>query len=132
MDNLTDAPLGGLIDVYCAADQGTLAAVLAFRSTTPETCGILELDAAGHVVRFHEKVPNPPGNLASGAVYVFSQEVVNRIAALGRPVVDLSTEIIPGLLPRMLALEHKGFFTDIGTPRALEEARTRFPKRPPW
>lgn len=126
-DNLTDAPLGRLIDVYCAADQGILAAVLAFRTTTPETCGILEVDGAGHVVGFHEKVPKPPGNLASGAVYVFSQEVVSRIAALRRPVVDLSTEIIPGLLPHMLALEHKGFFMDIGTPQALEEARRRFP-----
>jgi mannose-1-phosphate guanylyltransferase len=126
-DNLTDAALGRLIDAYCAADRDILAAVLAFRTAAPEACGILELDGARRVIGFHEKVPNPPGNLASGAVYVFSQEVVNRIAAVGRPVVDLSTEIIPGLLPHMKALEHKGFFMDIGSPQALEQARTGFP-----
>ena len=128
-DNLTDAMPGRLIDAYCAADRDILAALLAFRTAEPQTCGILELDDARHVIGFHEKVPNPPGNLANGAVYIFAQEVVNRIMALGRPVVDLSTEIIPGLLPRMIALEHRGFFMDIGSPQALELARTSFPAR---
>jgi mannose-1-phosphate guanylyltransferase len=125
-DNLTDADFGRLIDAYHTADRDILAAVLAFRTATPQTCGILELDSARHVVGFHEKVANPPGNLASGAVYVFSPAVVDRIAAFGRPVVDLSTEVIPDLLPRMVAMEHKGFFLDIGSPEALEQARISF------
>jgi mannose-1-phosphate guanylyltransferase len=125
-DNLTDADFGRLIDAYQTAGRDTLAAVLAFRTSTPQTCGILELDRDRHVIGFHEKVANPPGNLASGAVYVFAPEVVDRIAAVGRPIVDLSTEIIPGLVPRMVALAHTGFFMDIGSPEALEEARAGF------
>ena len=125
-DNLTDASMATLLDAHFAAGPDILATLLAFRTQTPSTCGILELDGAGRVVGFHEKVANPPGNLASGAVYMFAPAVVDRIAARGHRFVDLSTEIIPGLLGQMLAVEHKGFFMDIGTPRALEQARMEF------
>ena len=46
---------------------------MTFRSETPETCGIVELDAEGVVVGFHEKVANPPSNLANGAIYILFQ-----------------------------------------------------------
>ncbi len=128
-DNLTDAALGGLIDAHLKAGPEVLMTLLAFRTATPRTCGILELDAERRVVGFHEKVADPPGNLANGAVYVFAPEVITRIAALGRAVVDLSTEIIPGLMPRILAVEHSGFFLDIGSPEALALARTSFATR---
>ena len=126
-DNLTDFALSALIDAHAAAGPDTLMTLLAFRTPNPSQCGILELDDASRVLAFHEKVADPPGNLANGAVYVFSPEVVRRIAALGKPIVDLSTEIIPGLLPRVYALEHRGFFMDIGTPEALSRAQETFP-----
>ena len=125
-DNLTDATMGGLLQAYFAGGPDLLAALLAFRTATPWTCGILELDALSHVIAFHEKVAAPPGDLASGAVYVFSPEVVERIASLGKRTVDLSTEVIPGLLPHVVAVEHRGFFMDIGSPEALELARATF------
>ncbi len=125
-DNLTDASLGTLFDAHFAAPGDILATLLAFHTRTPSSCGILELDDGHRVTGFHEKVANPPGNLASGAVYVFAPEVLDRIAARGHRFVDLSTEILPGLLGRMLAIEHDGFFMDIGTPEALAEARRAF------
>jgi mannose-1-phosphate guanylyltransferase len=126
-DNLTDFPISALIDAHAAAGPDNLLTLVAFRTPNPGHCGILELDSGSRVVAFHEKVTDPPGNLANGAVYVFSHEVVGRIADLGKPVVDLSTEIIPALLPRVHALEHAGFFMDIGTPEALEQAQGSFP-----
>jgi len=129
-DNLTDAPVSHIIEPHLSARGSVAMTMLAFRTPTPSTCGILELDAEARVVGFHEKVADPPGNLANGAVYVFEPEVVNRIAAVGRPVVDLSTEIIPQLLPRILAVEYSGFFMDIGTNEALAWAREHFPRRP--
>jgi mannose-1-phosphate guanylyltransferase len=130
-DNLTDAPVSHIIDPHLAARKSVAMTMLAFRTPTPGTCGILELDAQARVVGFHEKVANPPGNLANGAVYVFEPEVVDRIAAIGRPVVDLSTDIIPALLPRVLAVEYGGFFMDIGNNEALAWARTHFPAQDP-
>ena len=84
-DNLTDAPVSHIIDPHLAARGSVAMTMLAFRTPTPSTCGILELDAQARVVGFHEKVANPPGNLANGAVYVFEPEVVDRIAVAGRP-----------------------------------------------
>lgn len=126
-DNLTDFAISALIDAHAAAGPDNLLTLLAFRTPNPSQCGILELDGGSRVVAFHEKANDPPGDLANGAVYVFSQEVVSRIAGLGKPVVDLSTEIIPGLPPRVYALEHTGFFMDIGTPEALRQAQESFP-----
>lgn len=127
-DNLTDFKVSALMDAHAAAGPGNLLTLLAFRTPNPSHCGILELDDASRVVAFHEKVSDPPGDLANGAVYVFSDSVVGRIADFGKPVVDLSTEIIPSLLPRVFALEHKGFFMDIGTPESLRLAQEIFPR----
>ncbi len=128
-DNLTDAPPAHIIDPHLAAGADVAMTMLAFRTPTPRSCGILELDRRRHVVAFHEKVADPPDNLANGAVYVFNDEVVDRIASYGRPVVDLSTEVIPTLLPRILAIEYGGFFMDIGTTEALAYAGAHFPRR---
>jgi NDP-sugar pyrophosphorylase family protein len=65
-----------------------------------------------------------------GVVNVFAPEVLDHLAALGRPVIDLSTEVIPALVPRIQARVHNGFFRDIGSPEALAEAEAQFPDRP--
>lgn len=129
-DNLTDADLGELVAAHNSADTDILMTLLAFRTDRPKDCGILELDRRSRVIGFHEKVSNPPGNLANGAVYVFAPEVLDHLVALGRPVIDLSTEVIPALVPRIQAKVHKGFFRDIGSPEALAEAEAQFPERP--
>ena len=47
--------------------------MMTFRTDTPSTCGIVELDSSGFVLRFYEKIPNPPGDLANGAVDVSAE-----------------------------------------------------------
>jgi mannose-1-phosphate guanylyltransferase len=129
-DNLTDAHLGDLVAAHHAADRDILLTLLAFRTDRPRDCGILELDAGGRVTAFHEKVEHPPGDLANGAVYVFAPEVLDHLGGIGKSVIDLSTEVIPVLLPRVQARVHSGFFKDIGSPDALREAEALFPGRP--
>jgi mannose-1-phosphate guanylyltransferase len=128
-DNLTDFDVAGLIAAHQARPAGHLMTMLAFRTDDPQSCGILELDERQTVVAFHEKVANPPGNLANGAVYVFEPEVIDIIAARGTPVVDLSTEIIPGFLGQILSVETNGYHRDIGNPEALSRARAEFGQR---
>ena len=41
------------------------------KSNKPESCGIVEIDNKGIVINFYEKIKNPPGQIANGAVYVF-------------------------------------------------------------
>ena len=127
-DNLTDASIGSLIEAHQAEGADVLMTMLTFRTATPHQCGIVELDNGSRVRGFHEKVEHPPGNLANGAVYVFSPDVLEHMAAMGRSQLDLSTEVIPDLLPHVLAVEHTGFFLDIGSPAALEQAQLTFPR----
>jgi mannose-1-phosphate guanylyltransferase len=129
-DNLTDFDVAGLIAAHQGRPPGHLMTMLAFRTDDPQSCGILELDERQTVVAFHEKVANPPGNLANGAVYVFEPEIIDIIAARGTPVVDLSTEIIPGFLGRILSVETNGYHRDIGNPEALRRACAEFGQRP--
>ncbi len=122
-DNVSDCDIAALVAAHERRPPGCCMTMLAFRTDRPETCGILEIDARGVLRAFHEKVPNPPGDLANAAVYVFAPEVVAAIAALGRPVVDLSTEVIPGLIGRIQVVRHDGYHRDIGTPESLARAR---------
>ena len=121
--------VAGLIAAHRARPPGHLVTMLGFRTDDPHSCGILELDDRGSVVAFHEKVSDPPGNLANGAVYVFEPEIIDAIAGVGRPVVDLSTEIIPPLVGRILCVETDGYHRDIGTPQSLSQARAEFAGR---
>jgi len=129
-DNLTDFDVAGLIAAHDNRPDGCIMSMLAFRTDDPTSCGILELDEQNRVVAFHEKVTNPPGNLANGAVYIFEPEVIDDIARLGRSVVDLSTEIIPNYLGRILCVETSGYHRDIGNPESLRRAHSEFKHKP--
>jgi mannose-1-phosphate guanylyltransferase len=74
-------------DNYCLADFTAFQqahynrppeCLMTFRTDNPSSCGILELDERGVVIGFHEKVASPPGNLANGAVYILSAELLKR------------------------------------------------------
>jgi mannose-1-phosphate guanylyltransferase len=125
-DNLTDFDVARFIRAHESRTKGHLITMLGFRTDDPNSCGILELDQQNTVRAFHEKVPNPPGNLANGAVYIFEPEVIDAIASLGKPVVDLSTEVIPKFLGRILCFETDGYHRDIGTRENLQKAHSEF------
>jgi mannose-1-phosphate guanylyltransferase len=129
-DNLTDFDVAGLIAAHRSRPSGHLMTMLGFRTDEPRSCGILELDDRRTVVAFHEKVEHPPGNLANGAVYVFEPEIIDAIAGRGNPMVDLSTEVIPGFVGRILCVETNAYHRDIGTPESLRRACAEFRERP--
>jgi mannose-1-phosphate guanylyltransferase len=129
-DNLTDFDVAGLVAAHSNRPAGCIMTMLAFRTDDPRSCGILELDGQKRALAFHEKVADPPGNLANGAVYIFEPEVIEDIARLGRSVVDLSTEIIPNYLGRILCVETSGYHRDIGNPESLHRAHSEFRHKP--
>ena len=125
-DNLTDFDVEGLLAAHAARPMGCQMTMLAFETDDPRSCGILELDDANRILAFHEKVAEPPGNLANGAVYVLEPAVVEAAVALGQPFVDLSTQVIPGFVGRILAVKHDGYHRDIGNLRSLALAEAEF------
>jgi mannose-1-phosphate guanylyltransferase len=129
-DNLTDFDVPGFLIAHRNRSPGHVMTMLGFRTDDPSSCGILELDRQKTVLAFHEKVESPPGNLANGAVYIFEPQVIADIAGLGKPVVDLSTEIIPNYVGRILCVETEGYHRDIGNPESLRRAHSEFKQKP--
>ena len=89
--------------------------MMTFTAETPQSCGIVETDARDMVVAFHEKIANPPGNRANGAVYIFEPSVIDFIAQLGKPVADISTEVLPAYMGRIFTFHNADYHRDIGT-----------------
>ena len=98
--------------------------MMTFYTQTPSTCGIVEIDGDRVVIGFHEKVKNPPGNLANGAVYLLEPEVLEWIC--DRPeVTDFSTQVLPLFIGRIATWHNERTHIDIGSIEALREAQTR-------
>ena len=100
--------------------------MMTFDTDAPQSCGIVE-EQAGVVVAFHEKVANPPGTRANAAVYIFEPEVLDFLASLGKPVIDLSTEVLPHFLGRIHTFHNTWYHRDIGTLASLALAEREFP-----
>lgn len=123
-DNLARFDLPDLLRAHGQRPKEVDITLLSFDTDTPSACGILEQDARGVVVGFHEKVTDPPGRRANGAIYVMEPTVLDFIASLPGPVKDVSTQVLPAYLGRMQAwFDPRTFLIDIGTPAALERAQ---------
>ncbi len=125
-DNLTDFDIPVFLSAHQHRPSYCEMTMLSFVTDTPQSCGILELNEAGIVQSFHEKVASPPGNLANGAVYVFSPQIWPRLMSLNKQIIDLSTEIIPQMCKRILAVNLARYHRDIGTPESLHLAEQEF------
>ena len=100
----------------------TIVTMMTFRTTKPKTCGIVEIDSAGVVQKFHEKVTEPPGNLANGAVYLLEPEVTNWLLEK-RDATDFSIDVVPEFLGRIATWENTNIHRDIGTIESLRSAQ---------
>lgn len=125
-DNLTRFDARAFMERHRSRPPGVAITMMTFATDAPRSCGIVELTADGVVRAFHEKVANPPGNLANGAVYIFEPEVVDFMARLGKPVIDLSTEVLPHYLNRIVAFHNADYHRDIGTLESLRLAEREF------
>ena len=112
---------------YEERPDGVEITMMTFRTTTPESCGIVELDNKGIVCNFHEKVSSPPGNLANAAVFILSPSVVKYLSKLGEDIIDFSNEIIPAYLGRINIFHNEIYHRDIGTPESLLLAQHEYP-----
>lgn len=101
---------------------GTEITMMTFETTNPESCGIVEIDDSGVVRGFHEKVTNPPGNLANAAVYIIEPCVLEWLRS--RPeVCDFSTGVLPEFVGRIATWKNSGVHRDIGTIAELRSAQ---------
>jgi len=131
-DNWTCCDFSDFLDYHHSQrPKGTVMTMMTFTCPNPSECGIVELDHDGIVVGFHEKVKNPPSNLANAAVYLIESEVIECIKN-NPEITDFSTEVIPQFMGRISAWENKNIHRDIGTIKILKEAQMDKCETPPW
>jgi mannose-1-phosphate guanylyltransferase len=124
-DNLTDFDLSELIGVHTR--HGSVATLTVFRSETPSTGGVVELDNEERVTGFTEKPANPVSDLVNAGIYALSPGLLDEIT--GPPPVDIGYHLLPRLVGRARAVPVPGYFRDIGTPDAYQRAREEWPAR---
>lgn len=114
-DNYCLADFSAFLQAHRSRPPECLMTMMTFRTDAPSSCGIVELDAGGVVVDFHEKVAHPPGNLANGAVYILCAELLQRLASDLAGVSDFSTEVLHRFVGKIYSYETHATFLDIGT-----------------
>ena len=123
-DNFTHMKLKDLIISHQNRPKDCLITMLTFKTNNPKSCGIVELDDEGIVQSFHEKVVNPPGNIANGAIYIFENDFIEWLIKNKPNAKDFSTEVLPCLLGKIFTYHTNMDFIDIGTLEALKKARS--------
>jgi len=125
-DNLTRFDVPAFLAAHARRPPGVELTMMTFDTDTPQSCGIVEQDAEGRVVAFHEKVANPPGTRANAAVYVMEPSVIPFLASFGKEIIDLSTEVLPHYLGKMQTFHNADYHRDIGTLESLRLAEMEF------
>ena len=118
-DNYCEADIKQLISAHTNRPSICDLTMLAFRTQTPHTCGILEVDEQNILKQMYEKSHDNHGNLANAAFYILSKKL---IAELGNET-DFSNEVIPKYFGKALVVETSETFIDIGTPETYALAQ---------
>ena len=131
-DNWCHCDFRGFLDYHRKSrPDNTLITMMTFRSDTPSSCGVVELDDNGVVRNMHEKVDNPPSNLANGAVYLIEPPVLDWLTRYPT-ITDFSTEVIPHFFGRIATWENQEIHRDIGVIESLLAAQKDSIEVPCW
>ena len=122
-DNVMAEDLNGFLDAHESRADDCMLSMLTFNTDTPESCGIVKTDEQGVIREFHEKIDNPPGNIANGALYAFDKVFVEHVAGMKPSPTDFSTDVIPLMMGMIQTWHTSAPYLDIGTPSALSRAQ---------
>jgi mannose-1-phosphate guanylyltransferase len=125
-DNLSKFNLNTFIAEHTNRPPGTEITMMTFDTTEPQNCGIVELDKDNIVIAFHEKVKNPPGKLANGAVYIIEPSILQFLESLGKEEIDFSNEVLPNYLGKINTFHNNVYHRDIGNIESYEAANKDF------
>lgn len=123
-DNYCLDDLSLLITAHNNRPNGCLITILVFETEYPSACGIVQINRLGIATSFHEKVMNPPGNLANGAIYVLSKEAIDIIKNDFSHKTDFVNEILIHFIGKIFTYKTNQIFMDIGTPETYNLANT--------
>lgn len=114
-DNYCLANLQEFIAAHHSRPSGCLMTMMTFKTDNPSGCGVVELNKDNVVINFYEKQLNPPGNIANGAIYILSKELISQFKTRFKDAADFSNEVIPALIGEIYTYETDELLIDIGT-----------------
>jgi mannose-1-phosphate guanylyltransferase len=110
-DNLTNVNLMQMVN-FDDAHRGPLTMGL-FRTDSPETCGIAEVNENSLIIGFEEKPKKPKSNLANAGIYLAKNEIWDYFPH--QEFIDFGFDILPRLVGKMYGYEIRDYLMDIGT-----------------
>lgn len=114
-DNLCFCDFSAFIDSHKKRIKETEITMMLFKTDTPSSCGIVELDQNNIVQGFYEKIQNPPSNLANGAVYICEASIISFLESLNKKEIDFSLDVIPTYIGKINTYLNDIYLKDIGT-----------------
>lgn len=127
-DNLSKFNIKSFIEADRNKPSGCEITMMTFETDSPSSCGILEIDQFGIVKAFHEKVQNPPGNIANGAVYILNPSIVKFLSSKNKKIIDFSNDVIPYFLGKIYTFHNDIYHRDIGNMESYNKAINEFNK----
>ena len=114
-DNLCFCNFTDFLKSHFTRPSFTDITMMLFTTDNPTSCGIVELDDNNIVQKFHEKVSNPPSDLANAAIYICESNVIKTLISLNKQEIDFSLEILPRYLGKINTYLNDVYLKDIGT-----------------
>lgn len=123
-DNYFAASMKDFVAAHQKRNVGKFGTIGIFETQSPENCGVVILNPDNTVKEFHEKVANPPSNMANTAIYCFTPDIQKSLFELTEAENDISRHLIPKIMNGLFSHKFDGLFVDIGTPEGLKLANT--------
>ncbi len=114
-DNLSFCDFKIFIKSHLNREKKCEMTMMLFESDTPSSCGIVVLDKKNIVQEFHEKVQNPPSNLANGAIYICEAKIFDFLKSLEKRDIDFSNDVLPKYIGKINTYLNDIYHRDIGT-----------------
>ena len=123
-DNLTNYDLTSFYDFHKKRKSSFSMAL--FRTDTPKSKGIVELNRNKLITSFEEKPQEPKTNLANAGIYLASKDILELIP--NKPLSDIGFDLLPQLVNKMYGWESDDYLLDIGTLEYLKQANNEWPR----
>jgi len=115
-DNFFQDDLKAMIIAHKETSDKVAITMGTFEVDSPANFGTVVVNSESIVTSFYEKDPKSPSLIANSAIYIMKPNTAKEIRNLEVNQIDISRNLIPQFMNRILATPLTGVFLDIGTP----------------
>lgn len=124
-DNYLSDSLAPVREAFDLRPDDVWGAMLTFQVEDPSAFGVVTVNSQGIITDFQEKQAGVQSRVASAATYLFDDQAIEFARRSAHGETDISHDLIPRLVGRLVAVPTRGDVIDIGTPEGLASARAK-------